>query len=87
MHLLRLLSLGLWACFSPQNYETGSKSTDTGEDSDTTQEQGIFGSVPASPLSAPEFSATNRDGSNRNREHLMGHPTVFWFFPSAGTYG
>ena len=45
------------------------------------------GTPPSSPVSAPEFAATNRDGGARDREDLLGHPTVMWFYPAAGTYG
>ncbi|MFK7930694.1 MAG: hypothetical protein AB8H79_21090 [Myxococcota bacterium] len=29
----------------------------------------------------------NLDGTPRSRDDLMGHPTVVWFFPFAGTPG
>jgi len=29
----------------------------------------------------------NLDGTPRTRDALMGHPTVVWFFPFAGTPG
>ena len=45
------------------------------------------GEPPDSPIAAPEFTATNRDGGARDREDLLGHPTVMWFYPAAGTYG
>ncbi|MFT7521623.1 MAG: cytochrome oxidase Cu insertion factor (SCO1/SenC/PrrC family) [Kiritimatiellia bacterium] len=35
----------------------------------------------------PVFSAVNSDGQARDRDHLLGHPTVVWFFPVAGTPG
>jgi hypothetical protein len=39
------------------------------------------------PLAAIAFSATNRDGTARSREDLLGHPTVMWFYPAASSYG
>jgi len=39
------------------------------------------------PLAAIAFSATNRDGTARSREDLLGQPTVMWFYPAASSYG
>ena len=47
----------------------------------------LNGTVPDGVLPAPEFVATNRDGSGRDREDLLGHPTVMWFYPAAATSG
>ena len=47
----------------------------------------LNGSVPEIALAAPEFAATNRDGAARDREDLLGHPTVMWFYPAAATAG
>lgn len=47
----------------------------------------LVGTPPAAAVLAPEFTATNADGSERNRESLLGKPHVLWFFPSAGTFG
>ena len=47
----------------------------------------LFGTPPPHPLAAPEFKATNRDGSLRERSALLGRPTVLWFFPAANTAG
>lgn len=66
--------------------DTADASTDTEPnlpDTDT----GLYGTYPESPKEAPEFAATNLDGSARSREDLLGHPTVMWFFPAANTYG
>jgi hypothetical protein len=39
-------------------------------------------------LDAPLFEqVVASDGSARTQADLMGHPTVFWFYPAAGTYG
>ena len=48
---------------------------------------GLAGVAPATPLSIPEFSAVNQDGAPRSRDDLLGHPTVVWYFPAAGTPG
>jgi hypothetical protein len=48
---------------------------------------GLHGQTPAVPKPAPEFTAENYDGSPRMRDALLGHPTVLWFFPFAGTPG
>ena len=47
----------------------------------------LNGTQPATGISAPEFAATNRDNTSRGREDLIGHPTVMWFYPYAGTSG
>ncbi len=48
---------------------------------------GLFGTVPVSPLPPPEFRATADDGTPRSRDDLLGHPTVLWFYPAAATGG
>ena len=45
------------------------------------------GTPPGRDVPAPDFVATNRDGTGRDREDLLGHPTVMWFYPAAGTAG
>jgi hypothetical protein len=45
------------------------------------------GTVPPEALAAPAFAALNYDGGTRATEDLLGHPTVMWFFPFAGTPG
>ena len=45
------------------------------------------GTPPDRAVPAPDFVATNRDGTGRDREDLLGHPTVIWFYPAAGTAG
>jgi hypothetical protein len=47
----------------------------------------LNGDVPSSPVSVPEFAATNMDGTARSREDVLGHPTVMWFYPAAATAG
>jgi hypothetical protein len=54
---------------------------------DVTQDE-LTGRIPENPLPVPEFSAVfNYDGSARTQVDLVGHPTVVWFYPLAGTYG
>lgn len=47
----------------------------------------LYGDQAAERTPAPEFSATNSDGAARDREDLLGHPTVMWFYPAAATAG
>jgi hypothetical protein len=48
----------------------------------------LHGVPPAIPKPAPEFMATNRDGTPRTRADLTdGKPTIMWFYPAAGTGG
>jgi hypothetical protein len=56
-------------------------------DAEASWPEGLHGTVPGSALPAPEFVATNHDGSTRGPGDLMGKPTVMWFFPFAGTPG
>ncbi len=60
--------------------------SNTGDD-DTTPPpaEELHGSAPSQPLAVPSFEATNSDGSARGTPDLLGHPTVLWFFPYAGT--
>jgi hypothetical protein len=58
---------------------TGTTAPPTGE---------YFGTVPRNPLPLPTFaSVTNYDGTARAQADLVGHPTVMWFYPAAGTGG
>lgn len=71
--------------------DTGSPAADTGGTDDSAA--GIDTSVDINGhwaedrIPAPEFVATNRDGSQRSRPDLIGHPTVIWFYPAATTAG
>jgi cytochrome oxidase Cu insertion factor (SCO1/SenC/PrrC family) len=47
----------------------------------------LHGQRLAAPRALPEFNAVANDGTPRTREDLLGHPTVVWFFPVAGTPG
>jgi hypothetical protein len=63
-------------------------STDTDTDTSSTTLTGDFnGTLPPIEIAAPDFSAQNRDESLRSKDDLLGHPTVLWFFPFAGTPG
>lgn len=54
------------------------------DDVDPSELNGVF---PPSELAAPQFSALNRDGTERGPTDLMPRPTVMWFYPKAGTAG
>lgn len=47
----------------------------------------LLGARPGAPVAAPEFTAVSHDASPRSKADLVGHPTVIWFFPAAGTPG
>ena len=67
--------------------DTGAEILDSGDTGPVDVPDGTNGAVPTEALEAPEFAATNRDGGARDREDLLGHPTIMWFYPAAGTYG
>ncbi len=63
---------------------------DSGGDTDTNGDTGPVtynGTLPDSSIPAPDFSAENMDESPRTKDDLIGHPTVIWFYPAAGTSG
>jgi hypothetical protein len=47
----------------------------------------LHGTRPNAALPAPDFVAINSDETLRDKEALLGHPTVMWFFPFSGTPG
>ncbi len=47
----------------------------------------LHGTPPSSPKPVPTFMVLNRDGTMRTQADLLGHPTVMWFYPAAGTAG
>jgi hypothetical protein len=47
----------------------------------------LHGARPSAPVAVPDFRALNSDGAPRDRTALLGHPTVLWFYPMAGTPG
>ncbi|MBN2800326.1 MAG: redoxin domain-containing protein [Deltaproteobacteria bacterium] len=59
--------------------------SDTDTDTDTDADLEIYGAAPSSPVAAPEFVATNLDGSPRTRSNLLGHRTILWFYPLTGS--
>jgi hypothetical protein len=98
---MRITSLALLAaCSGAPSESTGGtdsvplwsqNGTDPTTDTDTTTvppDGDYHGTIPDSPLPPPTFAAvTNRDGSPRTPADLVGHPTVMWFYPAAGTGG
>ena len=47
----------------------------------------FYGASPTEKVALPDFKTINYDGSTRGKEDLVGHPTVLWFYPRAGTPG
>mgnify|MGYP003394758300 CR=1 FL=1 len=64
--------------------DSADSNLDTNVDTST---EGLNGEWPASAVPAPEFEAKNMDGSTRSKPDLVGHPTVVWFYPLAGSGG
>ena len=54
---------------------------------DTGTADGLTGTIPSEAREAPNFTATNYDGSERTKADLMGKATVMWFYPLAKTPG
>ena len=84
--------VGLFGCSSALESDTEVPDTDVAADADTdtdsdTLPADLNGTPPAAAVPAPEFVATNRDGTPRSRPDLTGHPTVVWFYPAAMTSG
>lgn len=48
---------------------------------------GLVGKCVDENRTLPSFKALSHDGTPRSKKDLMGHPTVLWFFPVAGTPG
>ena len=67
--------------------DTDTTNEDSGDPIDSGDVASLYGVPPKNPISRPEFSATNYDGSSRGPDNLEGVRTVLWFFPAAGTYG
>jgi hypothetical protein len=69
---------------------TGDTDTDTDTDGDTdgdTLPEGLNGTAPRDAISLPTFAARNQYGEDRSEADVLGHPTIMWFYPAAGTYG
>ena len=73
--------------------DTGDTAVDDTDDTDDTEDTdeplaGEYnGDIPTNPVSLPTFAARNQYGEARSEADLVGHPTVLWFYPAAGTYG
>jgi len=62
--------------------------TDTPGDTDgDTLPAGLNGTAPRAAISLPTFAARNQYGDARSEADVLGHPTIMWFYPAAGTYG
>ena len=70
-------------------FDAGGAVDDSGETAEDTSapRPDLSGEWVDPPLAAVAFSATNRDGTARSQEDLLGHPTVMWFYPAASSYG
>ena len=47
----------------------------------------LNGTEPSEMIPVPEFIAVNFDETVRDQSHLIGAPTVLWFYPAADTPG
>jgi hypothetical protein len=65
-------------------WTTTSTTGTTGTTIDTTK---LYGTAPDKAVPAPKFTVYNHESEERTRADLLGHPTVIWFFPAAGTSG
>lgn len=88
-------TLGLLACTAPEPADsqttdslTDSGAVDSGLDTGPLDTSGLNGTEVDPRREPPTFSqVVNSDGSARSQADLLGHPTVIWFYPDAGTYG
>lgn len=83
---------GLLACTDPSSVDSDPQDspadTDTAADTGPYDTSGLNGEEVDPRLPAPSFDKVlASDGSARTQADLMGHPTVIWFYPAAGTYG
>lgn len=60
---------------------------DTEDSGEITVPDGLNGAPPDAAVALPTFAARNQLGEARSESDLLGHPTVLWFYPAAGTYG
>lgn len=83
----------LLACTGSAPTDSESQATDdatasaTESSSDTEPQGELSGTVPAKSFACPTFTATNYDETERDRDDLIGHPTVMWFYPLAASAG
>lgn len=93
-----MFALFIIACSgSPEKSDSSTDSTVADTSDVTDQDQGttidtataaeLVGTLPDDILPPPSFVASNSDGQVRDQSHLIGQPTVIWFYPAAGTYG
>lgn len=93
--LLLSLPLALTLACGEDDPKDDTQSTDsTPEDTqgdtelfDTGHYGELNGERPDEFLDLPEFTATAMTGDQRTQEHLVGHPSVLWFYPIADTAG
>jgi hypothetical protein len=88
---------GLLACAGTSSIDSDPQ--DSPADTDNSVDTGLIDTGPFDTtglngeevdprLDAPVFDQVlASDGSARTQADLMGHPTVIWFYPDAGTYG
>ena len=74
----------IFACSSRSSVNP--EATQVIEENEVVQKE-LNGTFPPEALPLIDFTATNYDGSERGRDHLVGHPTVIWFYPRAQTAG
>jgi hypothetical protein len=93
MRIAFLLPLALVVACTPKDDPPGDSVADTSPAEDTAPpfDTGLYdqlnGARPDEFLALPEFEATAHNGEARGQEHLLGHPTVLWFYPLANTSG
>jgi hypothetical protein len=91
MRALPLLAfLAPLAACTPKDEPPGDSVADSEppeESFDTGLYDQLNGERPAEFLAAPDFEAFAHTGEARGKEHLLGHPTVLWFYPLASTSG
>ncbi len=84
---------GLLACSDPSAVDSDPQDsspadTDSAVDTGPFDTSGLNGEEVDPRLEAISFEKVlASDGSARTQADLMGHPTVIWFYPAAGTYG
>lgn len=80
----------LWACGAPSDapVQTSPSPSETGPVDTAAGADGLYGTAPATDVPLPAFAGVfGMDGASRTPADLLGHPTVLWFYPAAGTGG
>ena len=67
--------------------ETQTQDTSSSEPEASVDPAELQGSEPSETVPIPEFVAINFDETVRDQSHLLGSPTVLWFYPAADTPG